>query len=78
MRVVGITGADDGRGTTSGGLTGRFTAAEEEQFRELSQDPDVYGRIAKSIAPSIFGFEVSLTTNEVLTLCCMIYFFVVF
>uniref|UniRef100_A0A2P2HWJ7 DNA replication licensing factor MCM5 n=1 Tax=Hirondellea gigas TaxID=1518452 RepID=A0A2P2HWJ7_9CRUS len=56
MRVVGIVGAQDGRGNVAG-VSGRFTALEEEQFRELSQDPDVYNRIAKSIAPSIFGFQ---------------------
>ncbi|KAA0198464.1 hypothetical protein HAZT_HAZT005630 [Hyalella azteca] len=56
LRVVGITGAQDGRGSV-GGVSGRFTAEDEEQFRQLSQDPDVYERIAKSIAPSIFGFQ---------------------
>lgn len=59
LRVVGITGAEDGKGNV-GGVSGRFTALEEEQFRELAQDPDVYNRIAKSIAPSIFGFEVRI------------------
>ena len=43
-----------------GGVTGRFTAQDEELFRELSQDPNVYDRIAKSIAPSIYGFEVRI------------------
>lgn len=57
MRVVGITGAEDGKGSV-GGVSGRITAQDEELFRELAQDPDVYNRIAKSIAPSIFGFEV--------------------
>lgn len=31
--------------------------AEEDQFRQLAEDPDLYERIAKSIAPSIFGAE---------------------
>ena len=31
------------------------TASEEEAFRQLAADPDIYDRIARSIAPSIFG-----------------------
>ncbi len=30
---------------------------EEEKFKTMSRDPEVYKRIAKSIAPSIFGCE---------------------
>jgi DNA replication licensing factor MCM5 len=30
---------------------------EEEEFRRLAKCPDVYDQIAKSIAPSIFGFQ---------------------
>lgn len=32
-----------------------MSAAEEEQFRRLASSPDVYERIATSIAPSIYG-----------------------
>ncbi len=32
-------------------------AEEEEEFRRLSRTPNVYETIAKSIAPSIFGFN---------------------
>lgn len=30
---------------------------EEEEFRKLAASPDVYEKIAKSIAPSIFGSQ---------------------
>jgi len=39
----------------AGGQT--LTAAEEDLFRRLAASPNLYERIAKSIAPSIFGFE---------------------
>ncbi|XP_050354126.1 DNA replication licensing factor Mcm5 [Nymphalis io] len=50
LRAVGLT-AEEG---VTGGLQ-PFTAEEEEQFRRLAAAPDVYERIAKSIAPSVFG-----------------------
>ncbi|CAK1583486.1 unnamed protein product [Parnassius mnemosyne] len=50
LRAVGLT-AEEG---VTGGLR-PFTAEEEEQFRRLAASPDIYDRIAKSIAPSIFG-----------------------
>jgi hypothetical protein len=39
------------------GRSGRvaYSAAEEEEFRKLAASPDCYERIARSIAPSIFG-----------------------
>lgn len=33
------------------------TVEDEELFRKLASSPDIYERIAKSIAPSIFGFS---------------------
>ena len=45
----------DGPGRASGHVV--FTGEEEERFRRLSADPKIYERIAKSIAPSIFGSE---------------------
>jgi DNA replication licensing factor MCM5 len=33
------------------------SADEEESFRRLAASPDVYDRISRSIAPSIFGAE---------------------
>ncbi|XP_075982792.1 minichromosome maintenance 5 [Anticarsia gemmatalis] len=50
LRAVGLT-AEEG---VTGGLR-PFTADEEEQFRRLAASPDIYERIAKSIAPSVFG-----------------------
>ncbi|VVD04660.1 DNA replication licensing factor Mcm5 [Leptidea sinapis] len=50
LRAVGLT-AEEG---VTGGLK-PFTADEEEQFRRLAASPDIYDRIAKSIAPSVFG-----------------------
>lgn len=38
----------------TGGLS-PFTPDEEEQFRRLAASPDIYERIAASIAPSVFG-----------------------
>lgn len=32
-------------------------ADEEDMFRRLSRDPEIYDRISRSIAPSIFGAE---------------------
>lgn len=54
LRVVGITVDNKGAG---------FSAAlpvsteEEELFRRLAASPNVYERIAQSIAPSIYGFD---------------------
>ncbi len=54
VRAVGIIVDDKGCG---------FSAAlpisqeEEEMFRRLAASPNVYDRVARSIAPSIFGFE---------------------
>ncbi|KAM3962521.1 minichromosome maintenance 5 [Aphomia sociella] len=50
LRAVGLT-AEEG---VTGGLS-PFTTEEEEQFRRLAASPDIYERIAMSIAPSVFG-----------------------
>jgi len=55
MRVIGIEVETEGAGRASRDL--RFTPDEEEEFRRLASKPDVHAIIAKSIAPSIFGFE---------------------
>ena len=54
LRVVGITVDSKGSGFSSA-LS--VTTEDEELFRRLAASPNVYERIAKSIAPSIFGFE---------------------
>ncbi|XP_026314882.1 DNA replication licensing factor Mcm5 [Hyposmocoma kahamanoa] len=50
LRAVGLT-TEEG---ATGGLR-PFTTEEEEQFRRLAASPDIYERVAKSIAPSVFG-----------------------
>ncbi|CAG9565244.1 unnamed protein product [Danaus chrysippus] len=52
LRAVGLSSAEG----AAGGLQ-PFTADEEEQFRRLAASPDIYDRLAKSIAPSVFGAE---------------------
>ncbi|KAG7160482.1 DNA replication licensing factor mcm5-like, partial [Homarus americanus] len=54
LRVVGIQADLEGRGYTSG-VT--ISSAEEEEFRLIAQSDNVYERIARSIAPSIYGSE---------------------
>lgn len=53
MRVVGITVDTEGTGVIS--RYTNITSEEEEQFRRLAAHPDIYERLAKSLAPSIFG-----------------------
>ncbi|XP_015591085.1 DNA replication licensing factor Mcm5 isoform X1 [Cephus cinctus] len=52
IRVVGIS--VDGENTGSG-THAVVTAEEEETFRRLAADPNLYERMSNSIAPSIFG-----------------------
>jgi len=37
--------------------TGSVTPQEEEELRALAASPDVYGSLASSLAPSIYGCE---------------------
>ena len=41
----------------SGASLNVFSAEEEDEFRELSRDDQIFERICKSIAPSIYGSE---------------------
>ncbi|KAK0182652.1 hypothetical protein PV327_000767 [Microctonus hyperodae] len=52
IRVIGITvdGENSGSGTHPS-----LTNEEEDVFRRLAADPLIYEKVAKSIAPSIFG-----------------------
>ena len=34
-----------------------FTQAEEAKFLEMSKDPDIFNKLCRSVAPSIFGHE---------------------
>nr|XP_032521524.1 DNA replication licensing factor Mcm5 [Danaus plexippus plexippus] len=52
LRAVGLSAAEG----VAGGLQ-PFTADEEEQFRRLAASPDIYDRLSRSIAPSVFGAE---------------------
>ncbi|XP_065222738.1 DNA replication licensing factor Mcm5 [Planococcus citri] len=54
LRVVGIEIDDKGCGFSS---SLPITTEDEEMFRRLASSPNVYERIARSIVPSIFGFE---------------------
>ena len=55
LRVIGIEVETEGAGRASRDL--HFTNEEEEEFRRLASNPDVYNIISKSIAPAIYGFE---------------------
>lgn len=52
LRVVGIKVDTELSGRTS---STTITAEEEEEFRRFAASPDVYERVARSIAPSIYG-----------------------
>ncbi|KAI4498521.1 hypothetical protein M0802_006456 [Mischocyttarus mexicanus] len=52
IRVVGIFIDEENTGS---GLQSCITSDDEDLFRRLAADPNLYERIAKSIAPSIFG-----------------------
>ncbi|XP_014247229.1 DNA replication licensing factor Mcm5 isoform X2 [Cimex lectularius] len=54
IRVIGVSVDNTGQGSP-GCMS--FTPEEEDFFRRLASSPNVYDRITKSIAPSIFGFE---------------------
>lgn len=55
LRVLGIQVDTEGSGRSS--TISTLTPAEEEEFRHLAANPQIYETIAKSIAPSIFGGE---------------------
>lgn len=52
MRVVGIQIDSEGLG---GGGVSVVTSEEEDLFRRMASSPNIYERLAQSIAPSIFG-----------------------
>lgn len=55
LHVLGIYMDSEKSGFSSSSIP--ISTEEEELFRRLASSPNVYDRIAKSIAPSIFGFE---------------------
>ncbi|KAK1118351.1 minichromosome maintenance protein 5 [Melipona bicolor] len=52
IRVIGISTDEENTGS---GIHSCFTSEEEDLFRRLASDSNLYERIARSIAPSIFG-----------------------
>ncbi|GAU97634.1 hypothetical protein RvY_08898-2 [Ramazzottius varieornatus] len=57
VRVIAMEVDREGSGR-SGSLIGHmFSAEEEQEYRALAADPQVYEKIARSIAPSIFGYQ---------------------
>ncbi|XP_043956441.1 DNA replication licensing factor MCM5 [Gambusia affinis] len=54
LRVVGIQMDTEGAGR---GATGSVSPQEEEQLRLLAASPGVYGSLASSVAPSIYGSD---------------------
>ncbi|KRZ75762.1 DNA replication licensing factor mcm5-A [Trichinella papuae] len=55
IRVLGIEVESSGLGRTA--PQALLSPEDEKQMRELAAQPDIYERIAKSIAPSIYGSE---------------------
>ena len=55
IRAVGIQVDTQGSGRSSGSQP--ITSDEEELFRRLASSSNIYERIARSIAPSIYGSE---------------------
>lgn len=51
LRVVGIHIETDGGGR----MMNIFTPQEEEYFQRLARDPDIYDKLARSIAPQVSG-----------------------
>lgn len=52
IRVLGVEVDTDGPGRAN---SMALSAEEEEKIRRLTQDPDIFNIISRSIAPSIFG-----------------------
>ena len=59
LRVVGLVKENHGSSTNNGGPLSpsmtSFSPAEEEAFRALSQHPNIYGILTRSMAPNISG-----------------------
>ena len=54
LRVLGIQIETTGSGRSA---VSPFTPAEEEQMRRLAALPNIYEKISKSVAPSIYGSD---------------------
>ena len=65
LKVCGIQIDTDGGGRS----TSSYTAKEEEDLLELSRDPQIYEKLARSIAPQISG---DLTRDIKKALACLL------
>ncbi|KAK9883161.1 hypothetical protein WA026_001361 [Henosepilachna vigintioctopunctata] len=54
MRVIGIQLTEDGRGALGCSIV---SAEEEDLFRRMAANPNIYDQLSSSIAPSIYGCE---------------------
>ena len=54
LQVLGIQHGFEQRSQEGQSLS-HFTPAEEELFTGMSREPDIYGQLCRSVAPSIFG-----------------------
>ncbi|KAL7681777.1 putative mini-chromosome maintenance protein [Plasmopara halstedii] len=65
LRVVGIEIDEEGAGRAKA----TFSPAEEEKFHEMARDPNLYEKLAASIAPSIYG---DYTVNMKKAIACLL------
>ncbi|OQR86881.1 DNA replication licensing factor MCM5 [Achlya hypogyna] len=65
LRVVGIEIDEEGAGRARA----VFTPSEEEKFHEMARDPQLYEKLATSIAPSIYG---DYTVNIKKAIACLL------
>lgn len=55
--MLGIQSTSDKDGSVSGFSLPKITHDDEEKIISLSRDPNIYQKIAKSIAPAIYGHD---------------------
>ncbi|CAI5720304.1 hypothetical protein KXD40_009239 [Peronospora effusa] len=65
LRVVGIEIDEEGAGRAKA----TFSPTEEEKFHEMARDPNLYEKLAASIAPSIYG---DYTVNMKKAIVCLL------
>ena len=56
LQVLGVKHGFDATDAAGASLS-TFTAAEEEEFRELAREDGIFERVCQSIAPSIYGSD---------------------
>ena len=66
LKVVGIQIETEGGGR----VNNIFSPQEEEEFQRLARDPDIYDKIARSIAPQISG---DYTSDIKKSLACLLF-----